>query len=64
MGGQKEEIMNNFKLSSYCKKCKGSCFVPGDQHETQKKARKMFGITPNKCVNSENGTIMCPFYKN
>ena len=47
----------------YCKQCNGSCWVPGNNKETQAAAKKMFGITPNLCVNESKGHIKCPHSK-
>lgn len=58
------KIFNYKKENVHCSKCKGKCWVPGDNSETQKRAKAMFGgITPNNCVVSENGTPQCPFSK-
>lgn len=60
----KTKIQNYNKKNIYCSKCQGSCWVPGNNSETQKKANEMFGgITPNNCVVSENGTPQCPYSK-
>lgn len=52
-----------FKPSSVakeCKECNGKCWVAGDQLLTQTKARMMFGVTPNPCINGTAGAIRCP----
>ena len=51
----------NFKsISHYCEICKGKCWDPKSQKNTQENAKKEFGIVPNNCVNGSGGTIHCP----
>ncbi len=60
----KANIITENKNNILCRKCQGSCWVPGNNSETQKRANEMFGgITPNNCVVSENGTPQCPYSK-
>lgn len=44
-----------------CNICKGTCWDSSSNAKTQEVARKKFGITPNNCVNDENGTVRCPY---
>ena len=46
--------------NEYCECCKGKCWVEGNQHETQKRSKKKFGIIPNNCVNMSDGP-QCPY---
>lgn len=57
---QKVIYKENVTIQKECKKCKGQCYVVGDQAKTQANARKMFGILPNPCVDAEGGFSMCP----
>ena len=49
------------KNNPLCNKCKGSCWVEGNQKKTQENAMQMFGVIPNSCVNSQDGEILCPY---
>lgn len=46
----------------YCQQCKGSC-ARATSAETQKAARKMFGITPNNCIANIEGKSRCPYIR-
>lgn len=46
---------------SKCDECKGKCWVPNDQRQTQENAMKRFGIIPNNCVNGSDNEIHCPY---
>lgn len=45
--------------TDFCSICNGVCWNKNDNFKTQMAARKMFGIIPNKCVNSSIGPV-CP----
>lgn len=47
-------------ISKECHQCKGACWVPNNQSQTQENAKKLFGTIPNKCVNSSNNIVQCP----
>lgn len=47
-------------IPNECKKCKGKCWVPNDQTATQKKAKEMFGLIPNSCINNSDNSVCCP----
>lgn len=48
-------------IGTKCRECRGACLDKANPSQTQKNARKMFGITPNNCVPDEDGTIRCPY---
>lgn len=50
------------KNNKYCDKCKGACW-DDDQSKRQENSYKMFGVIPNKCVDSEIDGPKCPYYK-
>ncbi len=47
-------------ISEECKQCNGSCWRANNQVATQKKARKMFGVIPNHCINGAENAVRCP----
>lgn len=46
---------------NFCNTCRGICWNEKDNIATQVAAYKMFGIIPNKCVNSSTGQQLCPY---
>ena len=48
-------------INVHCDACKGSCWVEGNQNETQKRAMEKFSIVPNHCVVSKGETPRCPY---
>ena len=50
-------------IAKECFKCKGTCYVKGNQAQTFANARKMFGCLPNSCVDAEGGNPACPAVK-
>lgn len=56
-----EFAFQNNSVVTCCDRCKGACWDKSDNFATQAAARKMFGITPNNCVNGEMGDIHCPY---
>jgi hypothetical protein len=55
-----KDFLNDVPI--YCEACKGSCYVPGDQHATQENVREKFGTLYNECVDGAIiGDVHCPF---
>lgn len=48
-------------VDTYCEMCKCKFWDPSDNAKTQANAHKKFGITPNNCINDENGVTHCPY---
>lgn len=53
--------MTQYTCKTIGTKCRGACLDKTNPSQTQKNARKMFGITPNSCVPDEDGTSRCPY---
>lgn len=51
-------------IDIHCSECKGTCWNSKDNSATQLAAKEKFGLIPNPCVNSENGTAHCPYATN
>ena len=47
-------------ISPKCFLCKGECWHEDDQAATQRAVMEKFGIMPNDCINSADGTVHCP----